>query len=325
MKALVTGGTGFVGSHLAEALLGRGVEVRCLVRDPDDLKWLKGLDVELVKGDASDAGSLGGACSGVEYVFHAAGITKAVRPSDYYKVNAEGTKNMAEAAERDASGLKKFVYVSSQAAAGPSVEGRPRKEDDAPAPVTDYGRSKLAGEQYALQYMDRLPIVIVRPPSVYGPRDRDVYSLFKMASRGFRPAFAGARLISVCYVGDLVDGLISAAFGDTESGDAYFVAYPKPYSWDEMGNAVADALGVKVVRVKIPIPALGVVAVFAELFCAVLGKPALLNRQKMAEIKQRYWVLDVTKAKEKLGFEAGCDFRAGAGLTAEWYRRQGWI
>ena len=325
MKALVTGGTGFIGSHLVEALVKRGVSVRCLVREPGRPGWLEGLDVELVKGDCARPDTLGGAASGMDYVFHAAGITKAADPREYYLANAEGARFMAEAAARDAGGAVKFVYVSSQAAAGPSSEGVARKEDDPPAPVTDYGRSKLLGEKYVLGLRDRLNVAIVRPTSVYGPRDRDIYTFFKLVSRGVRTAFRQRRLVSLCYVDDLVEGIVRAAFSDTENGDAFFIAHPEPCDWDYMGDTIAWALGVKARRVVVPIPVLSLVALAAEGYAALTGRPALLNRQKMAEIRQRYWVADVGKARERLGFTASHDFRDGARLTAEWYRRAGWI
>ena len=158
MRVLVTGATGFIGSHLVEALLSRGFEVSCLVRDPSRASWISGMDVRLMPGDCTDPESLAGVTSGMDYVFHNAGVTKASGRETYYKVNADGTRNVLEAAARDAAGLKKLVYVSSQAAAGPSVMDRPRKEDDPPAPVTDYGLSKLEGERYALKFKDVLPV-----------------------------------------------------------------------------------------------------------------------------------------------------------------------
>jgi len=325
MRAFVTGGTGFVGSHLVEALLGRGFEVRCLVRDPADLKWLTGLDVELVVGDCSDPEGLKGSTAGADYVFHVAGLTKAVDPRDYYTVNSDGARNMAEAALRDNNGLKKFVLVSSQAAAGPSQAGVPRKEDDPPSPVTDYGKSKLLAEKYLTGLKDELPVAIVRPPSVYGPRDRDIYTFFKLVSRGVRTSFNDERLISFCYVKDLAEGIIAAALKDTDSGEAFFIAHDRPLGWDEIGEAVAAALGVRARRVALPIAALSLVALVSEGVSALTGRPALMNRQKMAEIRQRYWVVDTAKAKAVLGFEAAVDFRAGAMLTARWYREHGWL
>ncbi len=324
MKALVTGGTGFIGSHLVEALLKRGFEVRCLVRDPGRLRWLAGLDVEIVRGDTAATAGLSAAVSGVDYIFHAAGITKAAKPRDYYLINAQGTGNLLSAV-REGGRVKKFVLVSSQAAAGPSREGIPRREEDEPAPVSDYGRSKLLAERHALALKDKLNIAIVRPTSVYGPRDRDIFAFFGMVNKGFRTAFFEKRQLSVCYVSDIVEGTINAALEDTKSGEAFFLAHPDVMDWDSIGEAMACALGVKARRLLIPVPLMGAVALCAEALSALTGKPALLNRQKMAEIRQRFWVADTKKAEEVLKFRARVDFPAGAKITAEWYRLHGWL
>jgi nucleoside-diphosphate-sugar epimerase len=325
MKALVTGGTGFIGSHLVEALLKEGIEVRCLVRDLSRLSWLSGLDVEVVKGDCAAPAGLSGAVKSVDYVFHAAGITKAVKARDYYRVNAQGTDNLLQAAVREAGRIRKFVLVSSQAAAGPSKEGEPRREYDPSAPVSDYGRSKLEAERYALSAKEDLNIAIVRPTAVYGPRDRDILTFFKMVSRGFRTAFSEKRQLSVCYVSDIVDGTIKAALKPTKSGDAFFLAHQARNDWDTMGEAIASALGVKARRLVIPVPLMAGVALCAEAFSFISGRPALLNRQKMAEIRQRFWVVDTSRAEEVLGFAARVDFPTGAKITAEWYRLHGWL
>ncbi|MGA2191952.1 MAG: NAD-dependent epimerase/dehydratase family protein [Nitrospirota bacterium] len=325
MKALVTGGTGFIGSHLVEALIKRGFEVHCLVRDPARPGWLKGLDVELIRGDCCRPETLSGVAHGMDYVFHAAGITKTRDAREYYLVNGEGTRNIAEAAASEAGGLRKFIYISSQAAAGPSREGVPRKEDDPPEPVTDYGKSKLLGEKYALALRERFNLAIIRPTAVYGPRDRDIYEFFRIISRGFRTSFKDERLLSICYVEDLAEGIILSALGDTTSGETFFIAEKSNYSWDYLGAAIAEALGVKARKLVVPLPVLDVVAVLAEAVSALNGKPALLNRQKVAEIKQRYWVVDTARARERLNFSARFDFKTGSKLTAEWYRHHGWI
>ncbi len=203
-RVLVTGGTGLVGSHLVELLLRKGHAVTCLVRDPERLRWLGGMDVDLVQGDCSQPGSLVPAVRGASIVFHLAGLTKAIHARDYYRVNHLGTRNILEACARHNPGIEKFVLVSSHAAAGPSRDGRPVKETDVPGPVSDYGRSKLLAEEEALRYKNELPVVILRPSAVYGPRDADMYELFRWAARGLTLEIRGGeRYFNLCYVEDL--------------------------------------------------------------------------------------------------------------------------
>ncbi|HEY3346285.1 MAG TPA: NAD-dependent epimerase/dehydratase family protein [Nitrospirota bacterium] len=327
MKALVTGGTGFIGSHLVEELLVRGFEVTCLVRDPLNLNWLNGpccgKDIRFVRGDCRDPESLVGRLDGAEYVFHLAGVTKAARSREYYNANAEGADNIAKAAAQ--AGVRKFVHVSSQAAAGPSSAGVPRREEDPPMPVSDYGRSKLLGEQNVLGLKDAMDVAVVRPTAVYGPRDRDVYEFFRMVGRGFRTSFADERLISICHVEDLVDGIMRAALKNTRSGDVFFISGDRPYTWDEIGEAISEAVGRKATRVVLPLAALSAVAIASEAVSLITRRPALLNRQKVQEVRQRYWVADTARAKEQLGFSASINFADGARQTARWYRENGWL
>lgn len=203
-KALVTGANGFVGSHLVEALLHRGYRVRCLVRKTSNLRWLSGLNVEYVYCDIAEKDSLRDAVRGVDFVFHCAGLTKARNREEYFKANAEGTKNLVEVCLKHNPELKRFVYVSSQAAVGPGSDEKPLNEEAPCRPVTHYGESKLEGEKIVLAYVSRLPITIVRPPAVYGPRDTDILGFFKVANSRFRVSFGlGQSFLSLVYVKDL--------------------------------------------------------------------------------------------------------------------------
>src|SRR3954470_2428325 len=143
MKILLTGGSGFLGSYVAEQFTAAGHTVRALVRPRSDKRLLEKLPrVELAPGAVEDRASLGPAVAGVDAVVHVAGIVKARKPADFFEVNAQGTRNLVEAALAQ-GGLKRFVYVSSLAAVGPSPDGKPVHEDAEPRPVTQYGRSKL--------------------------------------------------------------------------------------------------------------------------------------------------------------------------------------
>jgi len=253
LKALVTGANGFVGSHLVEGLLDKGYRVRCLVRKTSNKRWLSGLEVEFVHGDITEKSSLKSVVKDVDLVFHVAGLTKAKNRDEYVRTNAEGTKNLVEACLEGNANIQRFVYVSSQAAVGPGNDEQPLNETASCRPITYYGESKLQGERIVLQHISKLPITVVRPPAVYGPRDSDMLGFFKVANKGFRISFGrGESFLSLCYVKDLVDGIILAAENPKSIGQIYFIADDKVYSWREAFKIIARVLNKRTISLKIP-------------------------------------------------------------------------
>jgi dihydroflavonol-4-reductase len=325
-RALVTGANGFVGSHLVEGLLSRGYQVTCLVRKTSNLRWLSGLMVKYVYGDISEKESLKGILKETDYVFHLAGLTKAKNWEEYLKANCQGTKNLIEACVRDNPRLKRFVYVSSQAAVGPGKDMKPLDETAPCHPITDYGRSKLEGERIVLEYSSKLPVTIIRPPAVYGPRDSDILGFFKVANKGLKTLFGkGESYISLSYVEDLADGIILAAESPRGVGQTYFIADDRVYSWREAFQIIAKILNKRTITIKIPKSILYTIAFFSESTFRLLGKPAVFNVQKVRELTQRYWLCDVSKAKRELGFSPQHALEEGAKKTVQWYQERGWL
>jgi nucleoside-diphosphate-sugar epimerase len=325
-KILVTGGTGFIGSHLTELLLSKGNSVSCLVRDRANLRWLSGLDIDVKTGDCLQQETLVEAVKEASLVVHAAGLTKARRAREYYEVNHIGTRNILEACARYNPGIKKFVLMSSLAAAGPGVDAVPVKENDPPHPVSDYGRSKLLAEKEALSYKDKFPVVILRPPAVYGPRDRDMYELFRWAHRGLTLEIRGKeRFLNFCYVGDLVNAMALALEKQTRSGSIYFVAEEQRYSWSDFRRTLLSTGGVKALTIKIPYSAAYLIGLLSEAGSLFTSRPALVNRQKVREAEQTYWICDPAAAKKDLGFEAEYPLQRGLDTTWRWYRDNNWL
>jgi len=325
-KALVTGANGFVGSHLVEALFNKGYEVFCLVRKTSNLSFLSGLETEYRYGDITEVESLRKAIEGVDFVFHLAGLTRAKNKEDYYKANAQGTKNLIQTCLEINPHIKKFVYVSSQAAVGPCKDFYPLNEDAKCEPITDYGRSKLQGEKEVLSFKEKFPVTIVRPPAVYGPRDKDILFFFQTVNRRIIPLFGFKEsYISLIYVKDLARGIILTAENQKSSGQIYFIADEKVYSWTEAGKIIQKSLGIRAFKLRIPKFFLFTFASFSEMVSHLKGESALVNLQKANELSQRYWLCDISKAKNELGFSPEYDLEKGALETIKWYKENKWL
>jgi dihydroflavonol-4-reductase len=323
MKALITGGTGFIGSHLTEYLLDKGVEVFALVRDQNNLKWLKGLDIHLLKGDLFSIPSLP---SDIDYVFHAAGLTKSSKISSYYTVNQQGTASLLKALGSQKIFPKRVIFLSSVAALGPSINSKPVRESDPPRPITPYGKSKLMGEYEALKFKNVFPIVILRIAAAFGPRDRDFLSYFNLVKRGLLASLGRKeRFYSLCYIKDLVNALYLCTQKDVENGGIFNIAHPSPCRWDDIGIATGKAMRKKLIRVKIPVPLVYIAALFLDLMGKITQTPAVMNRHKFKEMRQDGWVADTKKAEEKLSFCAQYSLEEAIRETIDWYIKNNWL
>lgn len=326
MKALVTGATGFIGSHLVEALVQRGAQVRCLVRNKRHLGWVKDSPVEFVVGNCREKHSLKQGVKDVDQVFHFAGATTAVKEKTYFEVNALGTENLVRACIENNTRLKKFIYLSSQAAAGPCRSVGKKKESDPCEPVSPYGKSKLLGEELALSHSNELPLLILRPCAVYGPRDKGFYALFKCLSKSINPCFSDhEQHISMCYVQDLVRAILLAAETQTENGEIFFLSDGHDYRMEEIGDIFAQAMEISALKLRLPKQMLFGLAFFSECFSRVSGKPSILSRGKVEEMVQKNWLCDITKARALLGFDPRISLARGAELTVAWYKKENWL
>jgi nucleoside-diphosphate-sugar epimerase len=326
LKALVTGGTGFIGSHLVEALLQRGVQVRCLLRKTSDLTWLKGLPIEMTFGDCRDKASLREAVKDIDQIFHLAGITKAVEDKTYFEINAFGTEDLIRACLENNPYLQKFIYLSSQAAAGPCRNGNKKKESDPCEPISPYGQSKRLGEELVLAHAHELPLLILRPSAVYGPREKDIYTFFKFVSKRIKPCLnSQVQRISLCYVQDVIQAILLAAESQTKSGEIFFLSDGTDYSIEEIGDIFAQAMGVTALRIRVPKQMILGIAFFSEYFSKISRRPSLFSKGKAKEMVQEDWTCDITRANTVLGFQPQFQLSQGARLTFDWYKKQKWL
>lgn len=323
-RVLVTGATGFIGSHLVDTLIEQGYEVGALVREKSDLRWLSGKKIDFIHGDLTGKG-MPPSFDGFDYIFHLAGATRALHTRDFYKINRDGTERILEAADK-IKDLRRFVYLSSQSAAGPSVGERPKTEEDLPSPVSPYGESKLQAEDVILNYRDRFHVTILRPCAVYGQRDTYMLELFKSISMGFLPSLGrGPMYLSFCYVQDLVRALMLSIRQDHSSGEVFFISDGERYSLDFFADRVSSELSVRVRRVSIPVWAARVYAALSDGWGLMTKKPAAFSRNKCAEGIQRNWICSTGKAQTKLGFKPDFKLETGLKATLQWYKENGWL
>lgn len=330
MSILITGATGFIGSLLTASLSARqqqpGEKIYCLVRRTSALTHLEKLPIALVPGDLFSDAALIPVLSEITRVIHLAGVTKARTEAEYFRGNGEATRNLLKLCAQHAKKLQRFVYVSSLAAAGPSADGHLVTEEEIPHPVSIYGRSKLAGETACQEFCRVFPLTIIRPPAVYGPREKDIYEYFKQVKLGVRLRLGWRqRQASMIHGQDLVNGILLASAHPAAAGETYFMTNPQPYDWHELGAALATAMQKKTISLTVPEFIAPVLAAFSELGARISGKPALLNFDKINELRQYYWVCSGEKARQQLDFTPALSIQQGLLQTYQWYKENGWL
>lgn len=332
MRILVTGASGFIGSGLVAKLAEQGHEVCALMRPTASSEFLKGVKFTRLSGDLRDMGSLIRACENIEAVIHLAGLTAAKSREEYFRFNAEGTKNLATAAMQSKS-LKKFIYVSTQAAGGPSSGLSPKTEAEPDHPVSMYGESKLRGELYLDEYKGKLPFIVLRPTAVYGPRDRNVYLFFKMIQKQWMPVLpcrtpTGHKYYNFIYVDDFIDSIVQSLDAPDElyqKGERFFITDGQIYTFERVMSLIAQELKTKPIRVKVPPLLLSTIAAGGTVLGKILQKNLAMNNDKLHELTPDYWICSSQKAFEQLHFKPKNTLETGIPQTVAWYKVQGWL
>ena len=322
MKAFVTGATGFVGTHLVAALRARGDAVTCLVRFPDRARGLDWTGVRLITGDLSSQAALREGCAGADVVFHVAGRISARNLGEYLAVNRDGTARVLEA--MTAAPTRRLVHVSTLAVGGPTLPGQPIEESRPPAPVTDYGRSKLAAETLVRE--SQIAWTIIRPPVVYGERDRETLRIFRLARAGWGPVMGdGTQELSIIHAGDLAAAMIAAATATATVGHVYYATHPAVTTSAALVRAVGVAVGRTPRLVHLP-GALARIALWTVGSLASLtGRATLLSADKANEFLAPAWTCRSDALTRDTGWRAMTDLATGLARTAAWYRAEGWL
>lgn len=327
MKVLLTGANGFVGSHILDSLCGRGITTAVLLRPASNRRFIEHHlpHVEVRTGSIGDLPSLGAALEDVTHVIHCAGCTKALRADGFHEVNHRGARNVVEAVNRRPGQIQRLVHISSLAAGRPALPDRPAREDDPPGPVSEYGRSKLAGE-LEVRNGCKSEHVILRPPAVYGPRDGEFLRLFKAVKAHLRPRLGGGRqALSFVFVKDLAEAAVTCLSHPAAAGKTYYVASPEVLTAIAMADEIAVQMKTWTVPLPLPTAALWPVCLAQEIISRLTGKPNVLSLQKFAELRAAGWVCDAGRLRRELDFVCPTTLRSGIAETLVWYRQQAWL
>ena len=323
MRVLVTGGHGFIGTHLVRHLLDGGAAVRCLVRSEGRPASLAGLDVEVVRGDLRRPAGLVEALTGVDEVYHLAGLTSSLTRAGMFETNLEGTRRLLEAAERT-NLAGRFVHCSSLSVSGPAEPGATLDEEAPCRPLTWYGESKQAAEAFALGMAGRVPLTILRPPGVYGPRDQAFLPLFQAAAKGLalvtgRPT----KRYSLIHATDLAGALVAAARADATRGQVHFATHPEIVTLLDIVAAAEQAVDRESLRLRLPESLMRLIGRVVDLGSQWTGRSSVLGSQRMKEVATGDWACSSAALARDTGWVAGIPLVRGFAQTAAAYREAG--
>jgi dihydroflavonol-4-reductase len=326
LKILLTGASGFVGSHILDSLLKGGFPTTLLLRPASNKRFiaphLPGVEVRL--GSIGEPESLERAMADITHVIHCAGATKASRVSGFYEVNQAGTRNVISAVNGQRGQVRRVVHISSLAAAGPAGSDKPAREEDAPHPVSEYGKSKLAGE-LEVGNGCHAEYVILRPAAVYGPRDEEFLRLFKAVKSHLLPKPCGAQALSLVFVRDVAEAVVACLNHPAAAGKTYFVAAPEVVTAQKMAAEMAAQMRVWTLPLPLPRALLWSLCLVQEVGSRLTGKPSVLSLQKFAELRAPGWVCSPARLQRETGCSCATTLHEGIAETLLWYRQHDWL
>lgn len=325
--AVVTGASGFIGSHLVDYLVERGCTVDALIRKTSDRQWLNPSDrVRLHLADLTDPDLSFPFLEQADYLFHCAGLTQAKTEAEYFRINAEACVPLYENCAAAGKKLKAVVHLSSLAAVGPGELGRAVDENSPCRPLTFYGKSKRAGEEAALKFSASLPLVLLRPPVVYGPRETWFFTYLKILQNGWMLKVGPARReLSLIHVQDLVRAMVQAAVRFPGNGEIFFVTDGKAYSWEDVAAVATQVLEVRARTLVVPESLFAAAAWIAEALARFGSAAPWIDRQRLIDVRQSYWVASPRKFFERYDFQPQYGLEKGLRETLAWYQENRWM
>ncbi len=317
-KILITGATGFVGSHIVEELVLNNYEVIAAIRKSSDLKWIKNCPVQFEYCSLNDEQNLSNLVSNVDVIIHCAGIVRALNWEKYKEVNVIGTQKIVQAVIKNKNNVKKFIYISSQAAMGPSLTEKPKLLTEKETPVSNYGKSKLLAELEVKKLSGIIPYSIIRPASVYGPRDKDIFIFFNLVKHHLCPSTYAKRLIQLIFVKDIAKVILKTIDNPKTDNKTYYLCDGNVYGWKDVATTIAKTNGIKTLPVVLFDFIFKIVANFYEIIAKITKKPQVLSKEKIVEMLQTYWTADNSDIIKDAGFEF-TKLENGAKITYNWY------
>jgi dihydroflavonol-4-reductase len=281
-------------------------------------------DVEVRSGSIGDPESLRQAMAGVTHVIHCAGATRAGQLAEFYEANQAGTRNVVSAVNAQAGQVQRVVHISSIAAAGPALPEKPAREEDAPQPISEYGRSKLAGEMEVTKHC-RAEYVILRPPPVYGPRDAELLRMFRAVKTHLLPSLGRAQAFSLVFVRDLAEAVVTCLTHLAAAGRTYFVASREVVTARTLAEEIASQMNIWTLPLPLPTALLWPMCLAQEVASRLTGKPNVLSLQKFAELRAPGWACAPARLERETGCTCATTLKAGIAETLSWYREHNWL
>ena len=328
MHVLVTGSNGFIGKNLIKELLKRNADatINCLVRRPQQSQnpRINYYDIDYLNPDSLLNSQ---AFNKIDLLFHVAGVTKSHNEKGFFEGNVIPTENLIKTVKQKKTPLKRFIFISSQAAGGPAdTVVHYKSEDDPDLPIDDYGRSKKAAEQILINQTDSLPYTIIRPGAVYGPHDVDFFNIFKMAQSHFS-IFAGVKnkYVSLIYIKDLINGILDAAISQSAENKMYYICDDHAVTWKEIHDTIFQITGKSKIDISLPFTPLYLLSYLGSLFSMLSGKPIIFNHNKVNFSRPKYWIASNKRAKEDFNYHSRYQHSQGFEETYRWYIDNGWL
>lgn len=326
-KVLVTGATGFTGAYLLRALVKTGCEVHAIARASSRLGDLENLPVTWHRGNVYDPETVEKAVQGVNYVFHLAAAYREAKAGDevYSLVHVKSTQLLAEAAMTQSS-FKRFVHVSTVGVLG-HIEQPPANEESPYNPGDIYQSTKVDGEIWIRNFAKEkgLPLTVIRPAAIYGPGDRRLLKIFKLARLPVTPILGfGKGLYHLIHVEDLVTYIIASATSEKTLGEVYICGNPKTYSIPEMTRVIKEELGLPYRILRIPAWPFFLLGYLCEAICKPLNiEPPIYPRRVAFFTKDRSFETD--KIRRDLGDLYQYTSEEGIRHLTQWYVKEGWL